>query len=148
MTTELMETVHIEEAVKAEQEAPPGLLEVRFYTATPLTGEDAQAIFDHLWKNNIDVRKVYVYNQRGLPYLGVVYNRPPPITNIAALPIAIIPLIAFGMIAALVGIGIFKLEQITQSIGKLLLIVFGGTILVALIAKKPLEAAATKAMRV
>jgi len=139
-----METVHVDEASKAEQEAPYGLIEVRFYTAEPLDREDAQAAFDHLAANGVDVRKVYIHNQKGLPYLGVVYNRQPPVEGISALPLAIIPLIAFGMITVLVGIGIFQLETITNNIGKLLLIVFGGTIVVVAIARKPLEAAATR----
>ena len=144
MVTQLIETVHVEEAARAEQEAPPGVIEVRFYTAEPLNREDAQAAYDHLWANGVDVRKVYVYNGKGLPYMGVVYNKQPPGEGISALPLAIIPLIAFGMIAALVGIGIFQLETITNNIAKLLLIVFGGTIVVALVARKPLEAAATR----
>jgi len=144
MATQLIETVHVEEATRAEQEAPPGIIEVRFYTAEPLNREDSQAAYDHLWANGVDVRKVYIHNQKGLPYMGVVYNRPPPVTGIAALPLAIIPLIAFGMIAVLVGVGIFQLETITNNIAKLLLIVFGGTIVVALVARKPLEAAATR----
>lgn len=143
MATQLMETVHVEKAAQAELEAAPGLMEIRFYTMNPLTAEDAQLVFDDLWSRNVDVKKVYIQSEKGLPYLGVVYRKPAG-TGISALPLAIIPLIAFGLIATLVGIGIFNIESITGSIGKLLLIVLGGTIVIVALARKPLEAAATR----
>jgi hypothetical protein len=144
MATQIMESVHVEEAAKAEQEAAPGLIEIRFYTASPLDKEDAQRIFDHLWDNGVDVRKVYVSEQKGLPYVGVVYMKSPPTQSISFLPLAVIPLIAFGMVAALIGIGVFKIESITQNLGKIMLIGFGGTIILAALLRKPIERVATK----
>jgi len=145
MGTQLLETLDIDQAVEAETSAPPGLIEVRFYTTEALSREDAQNIFDHLLANGVDVKKVYIKSKPGLPFLGVIYNKPAPEANIAfALPLAVIPLIAFGMIAALIGIGVWKIEDITNNMVKILLVVFGGTILLAAIARKPLEAAATR----
>ena len=146
MGTQLLETVNVDEAVRAEQEAPAGLIEVRFYTNETLDRDDAQRIFDHLSDNGVDVRKVYVHEQKGLPYVGVVYFKQPPTQSISFLPLAVIPLIAFGLVAALIGIGIFRLDTIANNIGKILIITFGGTIILAALLRKPLEAAATKYM--
>ena len=144
MATLVSEAVDVESAIAAEMAAPSGLVEVRFYTASAPPPEQAQEVFDKLWANGIDVRKVSINQRTGLPYLSVIYNRPQmPVSNrVAVLPLAIIPLVAFGMIAALVGIGIFKISDITSNIAKLMLIAFGGTILLAAVLKKPLEAAA------
>lgn len=144
MDTQVIETVDIDKATKTEQEAPPGLLEIRFYTVTPLDDEDAKNVYDYLLSTGADVRRVYVHSGSGLPYLGVVYNKLPPTEGIAFLPLAVVPLVAFGLTTALVGIGIFKLEDITRSLTKLLLITFGGFIALALITRKPMEAASRK----
>lgn len=135
----LIMTTDVERAEQAEKEAPMGMLEVRFYTDSVLAPAEMQQIFSRLDESGVDLRSVHQGVEDGFPYVGVVYNREAPLGAVAALPLAIIPLIAFGMIAALVGIGIFKLEDITSSIAKLLLIVFGGTIVIAALARKPVE---------
>ncbi len=146
MTTILAETTDAQIAEEAERAAPPGIIEVRFYTLEPVAEETLQDMFDHLYQNGVDVRKVYQAKKGGLYYVGIIYNKSAPSEAIAALPVAIIPLIAFGFIIALVGFGIWQLEDITANIGKLLLIVFGGTIVIVALTRKPLEAAATKYM--
>jgi hypothetical protein len=133
--------LNVDEAIKLEQEAPAGMLEIRFYTPTPISKEQLQAIADKVTDSGADVRDVYLGRNPngGLYYVGVQYMKQPASASISALPLAIIPLIAFGMIAALVGIGIFKLEDIANNIGKLLLILLGGTIVLAVVLKKPIE---------
>lgn len=144
MATLVNESVDIEKAIKAEEAIAPGLVEVRFYTSEPLTKQDAQEVYDHLWENHIDVKQVSIKSGSGLPYLSVIYDKPAPHEGISQiLPMAIIPLIAFGMIAVLVGIGIFNIQSITQNVGKLLLITFGGVVLVGLAFRKPIESVAT-----
>ena len=143
MATLVSDTVDVESAIAAEQVAPHGLIEVRFYTTSASPPSQAQVVFDKLWSNGIDVRKVSIVQRGGLPYLSVIYNRPAPVQGrISVLPLAIIPLVAFGMIAGLVGIGIFKISDLTSNIAKLMLIAFGGTILLAVVLRKPLETAA------
>ncbi len=137
MATLTAETVDVEKAIKLEEEQAPGLIEVRFYTSTPLTVEDAQSIFDHLAAQSVDVRKVYIHDDTGLPYLGVVYYKQPPVSGIGFLPLAVIPLIAFGLVAVLVGIGIFRLGDIVNNLGKLLLIVGGFTVVGIYLWKRP-----------
>lgn len=144
MADQLMETVDIEKAIQAETNAPPGLVEVRFYTTEPLSKEDAQNIYNYLSESDVDVKKVSVNANSKLPYLSVVYNKSAPHAGISQfLPVAVIPLIAFGMIAVLVGIGIFNMSSITNNLGKLLLITFGGMVLVGLTFRKPIERVTT-----
>ncbi len=140
----IAEAVDIESAVAAERNAPAGMLEVRFYTPNPVAKETLQDIFDKVYASGADVKSVSTGKTDGLYYVAVRYRKPAVTASISALPVAIIPLVAFGMIALLVGIGIFKIETIANNIGKLLLITFGGTILLALALKKPLETYASK----
>lgn len=142
----LAETTDVKVAIEEEARAEPGLLEVRFHTLEPLPQDNLHDIFDYLTDNGVDVRRVGQGKKGGLYYIGVVYNKPEPSESISALPVAIIPLIAFGFVITLVGFGIWRLEDITTNIGKLLLIAFGGTIVIVALSRKPLEAAATKYM--
>jgi len=139
----LAETTDVKVAIEEEARAESGLLEVRFHTLEPLPQDNLHDIFDYLTDNGVDVRRVGQGKKGGLYYIGVVYNKPEPSESISALPVAIIPLIAFGFVITLVGFGIWRLEDITTNIGKLLLIAFGGTIVIVALARKPLEAAAT-----
>ena len=139
----LGETADVVVAEAIEREAPPGLVGVRFHTLEPIIEDNLQDMEDYLYQNGVDVRAVHQRKKGGLYYVEIVYNKPVPSEAIAALPIAIIPLIAFGFIIALVGFGIWHMEDITNNIGKLLLIIFGGTIVIVALARKPLEAAAT-----
>ena len=138
-----VDTLDIEKAIAEENSLPPGSYEIRFYTTEPHQ-DNLQDIFDHLYSNGIEVISVEQRKTKGLWYISVKYIRPEVSNAIAFLPIAVIPLIAFGMVAVLVGIGIFKFEDLTGNIGKLLLIIFGGTIVIAALVRKPLEAAATR----
>ena len=133
----LLETPYIEEAVKAEPSLPSGLIEARFYTTAPLGREKLQDTFDTLYSNGVDVREVSEAKSNGLWYVAVRYHRPAASSAISALPVAIIPLIAFGMIALLVGVGIFKIEDIVNNVGKLVLLVGGVMIVVAALARGP-----------
>lgn len=144
MSSLLMESVKLEEAAAAEEAAPSGLLDIRFYTTEIPTREDAQRVFDLLWENGVDVKSVSTKQGTGLPYLSVVYNKPAVSEAVSALPLAIIPLIGLGLILSLVGIGIFKIEDITNNVAKILLILLGGTIVIVALSRKPLEAAATR----
>ena len=152
MATLLTDTTNIEQAIAAEKAAPAGLLEIRFWSPNPVGSERLQDIFDTLYNAGISVKSVYDQKSDGLWYVSVRYFKPAisqpigiePVKMFGALPLAVIPLIAFSMIVALIGIGVYKIEEITNNIAKLLLIVFGATVVVAALMRKPIETAATR----
>lgn len=139
MAALLVETTDVKAAIAEEQSLPPGNYDIRFYSPNPVSEEVQQDIFDHLYDSGVDVRGVYQRKSDGLWYVGVIYNRPVASESIAALPIAIIPLIAFGFISVLVGIGIFRVENIARALGQLALILLGGTIVIVALMRKPIE---------
>jgi len=57
---------------------------------------------------------------------------------------AILALIVPVLIIGLITFGIFRLESITKALVPLLIITFGGIVLVAAVTRKPMEAAATR----
>lgn len=142
MATLLAEMTDIQTAIAEEQAASPGLIEIRLYTPEPISKEVMQNIFDHLYYNGIDVRGVYQRKTKGLWYVGVRYRKPAPSEAIAALPLAIIPLIAFGFIMTLVGIGIFRLGDITKNLMPIILAGGGLILLTAVALRRPAEEAA------
>lgn len=138
MATLVEDFIDVSTAAQMEQQLQPGGYEIRFYVTEPLDQSELMNIRDNLIDSGAKVKSVGQKKSDGLYYVSVKYVRPasPPGT-IAALPIAIIPLIAFLGIGTLVGIGIFKIEEISQNIAKILLITFGGTIIIAALARKP-----------
>jgi hypothetical protein len=135
----LMDTVNIDEAVKEEAALPSGSYEVRFYLSEPVTPADIQQIRDHLNANGVVVDRISQGKEKGLWYIAIDYTKPEPGKAIGFLPGAIIPLIAFGFISVLVGIGIFKIESVSNNIGKLLLIIVGGGIVLVALSRKSIE---------
>lgn len=125
----------IQSAISAEKSLPAGNYEVRFYLSEPLKRQDISDAKEYLISQGVNSPKVYQGRSGDVWYLAVQYSRQAPGEGITALPVAIIPLIAMGMIVAIIGVGIFKLEEI----GKVLLI--GGGILIVSLAllRKPIE---------
>lgn len=139
----IIDTPNIEEAIQQENALGPGVYDIRFYLAEPVTQEDIRLIRDHLHVNGVDAIDVTQIKSGADWAVSVKYRRPEVGDSISFLPMAIIPLIGFGFVASLVGIGIFKMEDIANNIGKILLIGFGGAILLALAMRKPIEHVAT-----
>ena len=139
MEQAIMDTLNVEQAIEEERQLKPGVYDIRFYTTEPVGEGDLVSIVEHLSANGVDVVKVNQYKSSGLWVISVKYRKPAVSEAISALPIAVIPLIAFGFIAALIGIGIFRIEDITNNIGKILLITFGGLTLLAIAMRKPIE---------
>lgn len=139
----IVDTTNIEQAIAEERSLKPGAYDIRFYLTEPVGDSDLQSIANHLLANGVDVIDVSQVKSDGLWTVSVKYRRPVATETISFLPLAVIPLIAFGFVAVLVGIGIFKIEDIMNNIGKILLITFGGLILFALAMRKPIEAATT-----
>ncbi len=143
MEQAIMDTANVEQAIKEESSLGPGTYDIRFYLADPVGGDELKSIASHLSAEGVDVISVSQKKVGGLWTLSVKYRKPAESEAISALPLAIIPLIAFGFIVVLVGIGIFKIDQITNNIGKILLVTFGGLTLFALAMRKPIETVAT-----
>jgi len=136
----IMDTTNIEEAIAKERSLKPGAYDIRFYLTEPVGDNDLQSIANHLSANGVDVIDVSQLKTDGLWAVSVKYRKPAETEAIGfALPLAVIPLIAFGFIAVLIGIGIFRIEQIMNNIGKILLITFGGLIVFAVAMRKPIE---------
>ncbi len=136
--TAIMDTLNVSEAIEYEKALPVGSYEIRFYLTEPISDRDKQSIKAHLAQNGIP-SQISQKKSNGLWYVAVQYRKPEPSAAIGFLPLAVIPLIAFGFVAVLVGIGIFKMQDITNNIGKILLIVFGGTIVLAALMRKSVE---------
>lgn len=143
----VVETTDLNSASANEQSLPPGPYEARFYISQPVTPQDIADTRAYLKNEGVDVRKVYQQKTNGLYYIAVQYVKHPASGSISFLPVALIPLIGFALVAGLVGVGIFKLDTITNNIGKILLITLGGTIVIAALLRKPAEAAATAAVK-
>lgn len=139
----IINTTNIEEAIQQESALEPGVYDIRFYLTEPVSKEDIGAIRDHLHVNGVDAINVTQMKSGAEWAVSVKYRKPEISESISFLPVAIVPLIAFGFVASLVGIGIFKMEDIANNIGKILLIGFGGATLLALAMRKPIESVAS-----
>lgn len=135
MSTLISHNVDINSAIADEQSLPSGDYEVRFYILEPLTRQDVADARYYLRNQGVDVHRIYQGKEKGISYLGVKYTRHAAGDGISFLPIAIIPLIGFGMIAALIGIGLFKLEDL----GKVMLIGGGLVIVTIALIRRPVE---------
>lgn len=142
---EILETTNIEEAAEEEKNLLPGSYEVRFYITEPVSSDDMKAMTEHLSENGVTGARISQIKTDGLWAVSVKYNKPDiaDTDTISFLPVAVIPLIAFGFVAVLVGIGIFKIQDVANNIGKILLITFGGMTLFALALRKPIEQVST-----
>ncbi len=139
----IIDTTNIEEAIQRESALEPGVYDIRFYLTEPVSREDIRSIRDYLNVNGVDTIGVTQIKSGADWAVSVKYRRPEPGESISFLPVAIIPLIGLGFVASLVGIGIFKMEDIANNIGKILLIGFGGATLLALAMRKPIESVAS-----
>lgn len=139
----IVDTLEVSQAIEEESKLKPGIYDVRFYLTESVSNNDLVSIVEHLSANGIDVVKVSQYKSSGLWVVSVKYRKPAENDAISFLPAAVIPLVAFGFVAVLVGIGIFNMETIANNIGKILLITFGGLTIFALAMRKPIEAVGT-----
>jgi hypothetical protein len=74
------------------------------------------------------------YVEEGIPVLQFDLRKGSP-----ALPVAVIPLIGLLSILGLIAFGVFKIGEISAAILPILLVLIGGAVIIAAIAKKPAE---------
>ena len=127
--------MNLNEAITREQALPPGSYRVQFDLTEPA---DINAIREAL--KEVDTLGINQWQSGGLWHLGVSYRKSAPTSAISFLPQAIVPLIAFAMAATLVGISIFKIKDITESLTKLFLVIGGVTVLVVALTRMPRKA--------
>lgn len=138
------ELLDLSTAINLENGLPPGIWEVRFYITRQLTAEEINYIKATLADEGVVVKSVSQGVSQGTNYLSITYERRTAAAGISFLPLAVIPLIGFALVAVLVGVGIFKIGDILTSATKLIAIT-GGIVLVAIIIlRKPIEKFAEK----
>jgi hypothetical protein len=138
------ELLDLPTAINLENDLPPGIWDVKFYTTRPFTAEEINEIKATLADEGVEVKNISQGVFQGTDYLSVIYERRAAAPGISFLPAAIIPLIGFGLVSVLVGIGIFKVGDILASAAKLIAIT-GGIVLVAIVLlRKPIEKFAEK----
>jgi hypothetical protein len=125
----------VNSAVMAEEALSPGQYDIRFYLERPLTAPE----LNNLKQSLGGVADVYQGQENGRWYLSARITRHPISGGAKAQWQLIIPLVIPLLTIGLIGIGIFKLSDITNNIGKILLI--GGGIAIVLVAllRKPIE---------
>jgi len=140
---EILYTTNVSEAAAVEQSLGPGVYDIRLELTEKASPEDLVSIVEHLSANGIDVVSVNQWEDSGVWVVSIKYRKAEPSEVIGFLPLAVIPLIAFGFVAVLVGVGIYKIEDISNNIGKLLLITLGGVAVIAFALRKPIETVGT-----
>lgn len=139
MATEIVKFTDINQASLVEDMLPSGIYDVKFYVTDFLSPIQLSDLKASLVNSGVDVKNVYQSFIDGMKYIGVDYQRTIYGQGISQLPIAIIGLIGTALIPILVGIGIFKIDSIANSVTKILLVGGGIAIVLAVVLKKPLE---------
>jgi hypothetical protein len=126
---------NVEEAIEAEQSLPPGIYEVRIYTSEQPSVRDIEVIESRLASEGIDVRHVYI----GGGFIAVQYARHEVASGISFAWLAILPLIIPALTIGVISLGIFKIGDISENLGKLVLITGGVLIILVALLRKPAE---------
>ncbi len=140
MTALLVETANVQQAAAAEAAAPPGRYEVVLTDIQPFTPADVAALRDYFITHGVDVTGVR-YQVKGLHQLRIQYVHHAPAEGIAQGAL-LIPLIPTLLLATLVGIAIFKIEDAGNAVAKVVGVVLAGGIVLALILRQSAKQAA------
>lgn len=135
MTAILVETANIREAQVAEAAAPPGRYEVMLSDFNPYSQADLAAIRDYFVTNGVEVTGIR-QELKGLYQLRIQYVKHAPSEGISQGAL-LIPLIPPILLATLVGITIFRLEAVSASVTKVLVVAGAIAITLALILRQP-----------
>ena len=125
MATLLMETTEIDKARAFEETPKPGTYEARFSLARPLTQAELDELHQALLDSGVEVKDVLTQQVKGLDQISVKYMIRHHTEGIsqAALLIPVIPTI---IVAVLIGIALFKVQDII-----VLVLVVGGILVTA-----------------
>ena len=137
-------TTDITEATILEQNAPPGMVEVRLYVDHTPSQTELRQVMTRLEQNSIDVRDIRVSADSNGEFIGILYYKPMSV-GISVLPwLAIIPLISTLATLGLIAFGIVRIEDLATNLGKFVLVVGGITIILAALLRDQLGSAANK----
>ena len=133
----LAETFDISQALAKEQGLAPGVYEVRLNLVSPITQEQLNELHDGLLAQGVQVLGRIEQRVKGLHQVSIKFRKPAPTGSISVAP-ALVALLPTFIVALLIGIGIFKIADITR----LALILGGFTVLILFMVRKPLGVAA------
>lgn len=141
MAEKICDISGVSEAAEVENSLPYGVYEIKCLMSGPQTPDTLQQLADVLATNGIDVDTVSQYQEGDNYYISVKYTRHAPSVKIAFLPAAVIPLIGFVIVAGMVGVGIWKIGDISSAVIKTTLVVGGIAIALVALLRRPLEKA-------
>lgn len=139
-----MDMLTVDQATNVEAQNPPGGYTVRLWLDHEPTQDEVHDIFNYLDWNGIEIHEVRSGVDGNAPYIDINYVKTAPTPGISFLPLALIPLIGFGLVIGLIGIGIFKWHSIVNETVKLVLVVGGVGIALAILLRKPIEKVAER----
>jgi len=138
MATMIDEVTDIKEAMAIEAEQPPGIYEIRLSIITPLTQGELDDFHQLLLDHGVDIRGCLQQRLRGLYQIRIKYAKHPPTESIAWVQ-AVLALIPLAIIGTLVGIGIFKIGDLSKALMPILLVGGGLAIAILALARGPAE---------
>jgi len=138
-----METTDIQAAIAEEQTLPPGLYEVRLSLISPISQQQLDDLHAHFLECGIDIQGCLQQRVKGLYEIRIKYKKHAPSGAIAQWQL-LIPVIPVFLIATLVGIGIFRIEEVGKAILPILLAVGGFVVITVAMIRKPLAEAGVK----
>lgn len=142
MSTLLLETTDIGEAEAKEQSLDPGTYEVRLNLLSPVSKETLNEVHAHLLNSGVDVRGFVHQGIKGLYQVRIKFKKHAMSEGIAQSAL-LIPLIPAILIISLVGIGIFKIAEITKAITPILAGAAAFALATLFIIRKPMGKVAT-----
>jgi hypothetical protein len=133
--TFLEETARIEKAAEIERSLPPGKYEIRLYLIKELSQERLDEL-QQIISSNADLLAPIEETVEIPSVVSIKFRKHAPSPAIAQWS-AIIPLLPAFLIAVLIGIGIFRIEEIVRALIPLVLLTGGLFVAVALVQKMP-----------
>ena len=124
MATLVGEAVDVGQAAQIESSLPPGTYEARLSLTSPLSQEELDMVHQQLLDAGVDIQGFVQQRVRGLWQLSIKY-RIHPVTQTISQAALLIPMIPTVVIAVLVGIALFKIQELT-----ILLVVAGAVVIV------------------
>ncbi len=139
MATLLAELNTIEEAAKFELALPPGIYEYRLTVMKILSVEELNNLQADLTSKGYQLVSPISATERLPSEISIKYVKTEHFEGIGQWQIALIGIIPTAIIAALIGIGVFKIEDLTKNLMPIILISLGAIVAIAALLRKPAE---------